>query len=436
MRARVLLFVLALSGCVPAGAPLRDTADDPIIDGVATFERPEIGWVSLTGHGTCTATLIAPDVLLTAAHCTGYQTTATSSVHGWFTVERAQGDRRSYDVERYTAFGNGVGADDLALIRLWSPVPASVAVPTSIAARTASAGAVLTMFGYGCTSRDRRDEPSLVKRAFAFHRGRSNNLCPGDSGGPGVLGFRGPIVSVNSGFYTERGGDIFADPVASRAALEAQLASWGPPPSPEVVRLENLTGAWLWARCDAPEEPGCSGWTAIRPGRIAELHTYRRRLLLDNQEELPSARFSAREVIAPRDAVAIYANTADPFAPVDAAPPPVAECLGAASSREAAEAPDEVEGRVCGGRDTWFARHLVAGDRLEVRAELANAAGDLDLELYGPDGQAAASSRTTTDVEEAGFTAAATGDAWIRVFGYRGAANDVHLWVAVTADTR
>ena len=130
--------------------------------------------------------------------------------------------------------------DDIALLRLKDPVPESVASPTSLAHSATGEGSEITIFGYGCTERARRTG-SGTKRAYATVYDRSFNLCPGDSGGPVVLGSDGPILLINSAYYTRSGKDIFAQPYRWRDALEEQITNWAPPePVPAEIPPEPV----------------------------------------------------------------------------------------------------------------------------------------------------------------------------------------------------
>ncbi len=205
---------------------LEGSTSDPLIGGTRTAVRPEIGFISSDEHGSCTATLIAADVAITAAHCVDYQTRDEVGDYGWMGLDTATGCK-AYTIDRYWSLGDDVGVDDLALVHLAEPVPASVATPATLAEARPARDADVTIFGYGCLERA-NESGSFEKRSAGATYQDSRRLCPGDSGGPVTLGEKGAIVAINSGFYVRSGDDIFADPIRHRAALLAQVAAWGP----------------------------------------------------------------------------------------------------------------------------------------------------------------------------------------------------------------
>ncbi len=464
------LMLLALAtACVPAGADRVESSDDALIDGVLTEDRPEIGRIRMNGGSACTATLVRPNVVLTAAHCVGYASVDAGD-HGSFTIDLNPFEARSYRIERFVSLGTTTGPSDLALLRLAEPVPPSVARPTTIAEQGPATGDPVTIFGYGCTNRSTR-EGSFRKRRLSFPWAESANLCPGDSGGPVVHGEAGAVWGVNSAFYVGSGLDVFARPDVNRARLIAQIEAWrsqlGDPQPPAELRLSNRTGAGLWARCDGAEGDGCSGWTFLDPGDTAALVTRDRRVVLDNRDLLPSAPFAARRAQAPSDDASVYANLADPFTPPPAPPeteptppesqptppesqptppetePPPSEptppeprpapsCLGAEDAATATTAPSDARGRVCSGRASWFAIPLAAGDSLDVELRFSHAAGDIDVRLFDPSGVQVGVSNGTSDVERIQYPASVGGRFTLQVEGWRGASNEVELRVRVS----
>lgn len=227
--------LLALAACGMSSEEEPGAAGAAVVDGEpAVAERPEVGRIA-----SCTGTLVAPSVVLSAAHCFDHESSVRSV--GDFVVD-LRGGSRSFPSAEVVVFGEETGASDLALVRLASPVPSEVARPVSLASRAPAAGARVTMFGYGCTARPQPVLPSSSgsivtsgqpedKRKVSFGWGETTyHACPGDSGGP-LFDGAGGIVGVVSAYFKlpqDQGGgfDIFADPVARRADLEATLSRW------------------------------------------------------------------------------------------------------------------------------------------------------------------------------------------------------------------
>ena len=226
----VLLFGCADEGVleVPAN-PSLEPFEEKVVRGELTEERPEVGTIS---HG-CTATLIAPEVVLTAAHCVSFRTANNPGNHGTFTI-RSGGQRHEYPIRRYISYSGGnLGAQDIAIMELGERVPAEVARPVPMAPVTPADGTGLTVYGYGCTSRGSGTD--WRKRKATFRQGEdTNHLCPGDSGGPVFDSSSGGILRINSGYWQNRfGTDIFGDVPTLYGRLAEQARAWSQGPLPE-----------------------------------------------------------------------------------------------------------------------------------------------------------------------------------------------------------
>jgi len=201
----------------------------PVVGGTETSENRGIGAVH-SSSGMCTATLIRSKVILTAAHCVN-----TSKPNDYtFTLD---GATISYKSDRVHSFGQwcqtcepGWRTGDIAIIRLTTAVPRSVALPLGLSNRWPERGGTLTVYGYGCTQRGTNNGTG-TKRKLSFSFGGTpgasgrQDLCPGDSGGPLFDASRGLIVGTNSGFIN--GVDYYGDIPRHYQAIFDKMSEWG-----------------------------------------------------------------------------------------------------------------------------------------------------------------------------------------------------------------
>ena len=238
---RWLLTVGLMMGCDPV---MLDTGDpptsaapgSPLVGGSYTYDRPEVG--SISG---CTATLVGPRLVITAAHCLGYRSRTSPGRYGSFEIRRSRGDSQRYTIRRYVSYGRTVGRDDVAIIQLESAVPDTIATPAGLASRSPSDGTAVTIYGYGCQRRG--TSGTWAKQEIGTTWGRTTTtLCPGDSGGPTITP-AGEVVAINSGYWVDRvGADIFGLVPVVYSRIERTVADWGetigdgtpdtPPPPP------------------------------------------------------------------------------------------------------------------------------------------------------------------------------------------------------------
>ena len=154
--------------------------------------------------GICSGTMIAPDAVLTAAHCFLSSPTLVVAAVGEVSspsIVRAQ------SVTLHPAFqiDETSATNDVAIIKLQS----SLSLPTVgiLASRSVREGEVLSIFGYGIDENGNTDDYDLrsgqvrVADVSEDHiqtnfDGTGSNTCQGDSGGPLLVTENGVAVLV------------------------------------------------------------------------------------------------------------------------------------------------------------------------------------------------------------------------------------------------
>lgn len=160
---RDLMICAAICATTACSAPDEEAiedetskADSELRDGEFTFDRPEVGFMVTNGMSFCTASLVGERVVLTAAHCVGYASQdGRGEKLGWFIIEKSATEHHDFDFDAFVSFGRGWGGDDIALLRLKTAVPSSIAKPAALANAEPSdrSNELVTLFGYGCSER-------------------------------------------------------------------------------------------------------------------------------------------------------------------------------------------------------------------------------------------------------------------------------------------
>jgi hypothetical protein len=184
-----------------------------IINGTITNAYPSVGLIGDTNGMHCTASLIAPQYVLTAAHCLE----GIGHAQGRFQVGgQTYSSSRIFIHPQYNP--NAIGSDsahDIAIMKLDRPV--TNVTPSSIFRGTPTVGQMLTLvgFGEGGNASTGGDGTFGIKRVgttpidsvssrlihWNFDNNNESNTAPGDSGGPAFVTINGQqfIAGVTSG---------------------------------------------------------------------------------------------------------------------------------------------------------------------------------------------------------------------------------------------
>jgi V8-like Glu-specific endopeptidase len=232
------LLALLLMTCAATAQSLPTIAPDgPPLQEV-TGDGPDRQWLAVgrfdTGTGFCTGTLIAADLVLTAAHCLFDASTGRQLPQAGFRF--SAGLRNGQPVAlrgvRRVVMHPGYAFDlpddldrvrtDIALLELDRAIPSNQVVPIPARGR-ATEGDLVQVVSYG---RDREDNASLengcaVEAGDGEMQVLSCHVVPGSSGSPVFVSSGGHpgVVSVVSAMAHWRD-----DPVALAADLQGGLA--------------------------------------------------------------------------------------------------------------------------------------------------------------------------------------------------------------------
>lgn len=239
---RVFWWCVALMACVPVEP--AETSREAILGGAAAAQESSVFLLDLrfdTGASICSAVLVSPRVLLTAAHCVDPAFHSASSLTVRALNKPDTSNLMQSDTIAVTTItphpqwnpADAESAFDLAVLLL-ERAPVGV-TPSALSRSAPTQGAMVRVAGYGrssagdgSSSGTRRVVATPITQVsaaeFEFGTNGGVGICSGDSGGPSFIG--GVVVGIHSRTESAqcgRGVDMRVD--ARLAFIEGFIAA-------------------------------------------------------------------------------------------------------------------------------------------------------------------------------------------------------------------
>jgi MYXO-CTERM domain-containing protein len=238
-------FALAALAALAVGCATRpglEARGRAVINGVNDDGHPTVGLLYSQGWPCCTATLIGPRTVLTAAHCVTDSKASPFVLREPIEYELAGGLRVVTSVVVHPGYSGTSITNDLAVVHLLEAV--TKVTPTAIAGTAPTVGENITLVGFGCLS---EGEPAtfgtkrtgdaviaaVLDTQYRFPVGATLiSLCEGDSGGPSFVTAGAGLVQVGIHSYNTILSSFDQRVDAYHAWITDQIALDNKPDSP------------------------------------------------------------------------------------------------------------------------------------------------------------------------------------------------------------